>query len=392
MTRTCLSFLLAILLISLPCPAEPQPSPARKLLAVEGKGYLETVDGYPVLHLKGTPEEMGRQHGILMKDHIRQNVDFLLADGLEDGIRVGPLTLRRSHVANFLNASFNRKIPARFLEEMKALARGADLPEWKVTAANLIPELMHCSGFALLSDATSEKKLMHGRVLDYGVSLRLQDHAVLILQDPEGRIPFANVSYAGFIGSVTGMNVRQVSIGEMGGGGTGRWDGVPMSLLVRMVLEDARTLDEAVGVFRDNPRTCEYYYVIADAKSDSAVGMKAVPDGIETVRPGESHKLLPHPVKNTVLMSAGDRYVNLARLVAQGYGTFTQATAIRLMDKPVAMNSNLHDALMVPADGVLWVANADKDGNPAWKQKYYRFDVRELLARRPTEPANAGAK
>jgi hypothetical protein len=38
---------------------------------------------------------------------------------------------------------------------------------------------------------------------------------------------------------------------------------------------------------------------------------------------------------------------------------------------------------MVPEDGIIYVANADKDGNPAWKQKYHRFDIRKLMKERP---------
>ena len=80
-----------------------------------------------------------------------------------------------------------------------------------------------------MNSCTADGTLYHGRVLDYGVDLRLQDHAVLIVAEPEGGIPFVNVGYAGFIGSVTGMNARHVSIGEMGGGGLGHWDGVPLT-------------------------------------------------------------------------------------------------------------------------------------------------------------------
>ena len=363
--------------------AVPAGAAERVLVARHGRGYLETVDGYRVLHLKGTPAEMGAQHGALMKDAVRANVEFLLADGPEGGVGVGGFKLARAAIASVLLAVFEKKVPERFSEEMKALAEAAGLPEWKVRAANLIPEVMHCSGFALLSKATATGKLYHGRVLDYGVELKLQEHAVLIIQQPDGGIPFVNVSYAGFIGSVTGMNLEQISIGEMGGGGVGWWDGIPMSFLVRLVLEDARTLDEAIGVFANNPRTCEYYYVIADARADSAVGIKAVPEKIELVRPGDVHPLLPTPVADTVLMSAGDRYENLARLVAEKRGTFTEESAIRLMDAPVAMKSNLHNALMVPADGVIYVANAAADASPAWRQKYYRFDVRRLIEEEP---------
>jgi hypothetical protein len=372
----------SILVVSISAP-HVAAEPLRKLIAIEGNGYLETVDGYRVLHLKGTPEEMGYQHGVLLRDAIQQNVGFLLKEGVENGIEFAGVKVPRVMIVNMLITVFDKKIPDRFVQEMRALAKGAELPEWKIMGTNLIPELMHCSGFALLKQATAESKLYHGRVLDYGVDMGLQEHAVLIIQEPQGKIPFVNVSYAGFIGSVTGMNLEQISIGEMGGGGVGQWDGIPMSFLVRMVLDDARTLDDAVGIFKNNPRTCEYYYVIADAKSDSAVGMKAEPNGVEIIKPGERHELLAHPVQNTVLMSAGSRYENLARLVADGYGRFTQISAIRLMDAPVAMKSNLHNVLMVPEDGIIYVANADKDGNPAWKQKYHRFDIRKLMKERP---------
>ncbi|HPD30297.1 MAG TPA: C45 family autoproteolytic acyltransferase/hydrolase [Phycisphaerae bacterium] len=377
-------FVVGVGFASLPVLAEsPTSQPTREMVAVEGKGYLEQVDGYPVLHLKGSPEEMGYQHGVLMREHIRQNVAFLLDQNPDEVIEIGPLKLTRTMIGGMLNGVFADKVPERFMKEMNGLARGAGLPVQRITAANLIPELFHCSGFALLKEATAEGRLLHGRVLDYGVNLRLQEHAVLVIQEPDGQIPFVNVSYAGFIGSVTGMNFEQISIGEMGGRGQGQWQGIPMSFLVRMVLEQAKTLDEAIAVFEKNPRTCEYYYVISDARANTAVGMKAVPEKVELVRPGEPHPLLQSPVKNTVLMSAGDRYQALSRLVAEGYGKFTQASAIRLMDAPVAMKHNLHDALMVPGQGIIWVANADQEGSPAWKQRYYRFDCRALLKSRP---------
>lgn len=373
----------SVLLAATVAAAGDAAQPVRVLVAAEGKGYLETVDGYPVLHLKGTPEEMGRQHGVLLREHIAANVAFLLRDDPDEGIRIGDATLTRPMLADLLNKAFAGKVPEPYLAEMRSLAEGAGLPPEKAIACNLIPELFHCSGFALLAKVTGDGKLYHGRVLDYAIDQRLQEHAVLILQEPDGKIPFANVSYAGFIGSVTGMNAEQISIGEMGGGGVGLWNGIPMSLLVRMVLEEARTLDQAIAVFKDHPRTCEYYYVIADARADTAVGMWAVPDKIELVRPGEAHPLLPTPIEHTVLLSAGDRYRKLVERVREGTGTFTAQSAIRLMDAPVAMRSNLHNALMVPADGVLYVANAKPDKAPAWKQKYHRFDVRRLLAERP---------
>src|SRR5262249_8269829 len=158
---------------------------------------------------------------------------------------------------------------------------------------------------------------------------------------------------------------QKVSIGEMGGRGLGHWEGVPMSFLVRMALEEANTLDEAVAVFRDHPRTCEYYYVIADGKTGRGVGMEASWDTFRGVKMGESQAKLPEAVGDAVVLSAGDRYKELVRRVKAGHGTFDAESARRLMDRPVAMKSNLHSVLFETTTTRLWVANASTDGQPA---------------------------
>jgi len=354
-----------------------------------GKGWLEVIDGYPVLHLKGTPYEMGYQHGALLKEHIHRNLHNLLqVKGKKTLAQFGPVKIKPRHAIQTIIAIQNKYVPKKYFDELDGLAAGADVSRSDARVANFIPELFHCSGFAIMNSATKDGTLYHGRVLDYAIDWGLQEHAVIIVAEPDGGIPFVNVTYAGFIGSVTGMNAKSVSIGEMGGRGLGHWKGVPMAFLVREVLEGAETLDDAIAVFRDNPRTCEYYYVIADGKTNRAVGMEASWDTFTVIRPGEKHPLLPTPVKGCALLSAGDRYRELVRRVKAGYGNFTAETALRLMDRPVAMKSNLHNVLFEPQTTRFWVANAGKDGQPAASQQYFHFKLRDLLKRKPS----AGAK
>ena len=269
-----------------------------KTIARCGRGFLEDVDGTRVLHLKGTPHEMGVQHGTLLKDDIREQVRFLFDVKAKEfkpevlGVKV-PLDAKRMILA--ISETQKQYAPAKYYEEMRGIAEGAGMKLEEIVAANFIPEMFHCSGFALSGSATKDGTLYHGRILDYGCDWRLQDHAVLVVAEPEGSIPFVNVTYAGFIGSVTGMNAKKVSIGEMGGGGLGHWDGVPMALLVRMALEEADDLDEAVAVFRDHPRTCQYFYVVADGKSGQGVGMEASWDNFARDPDGRVRAEAPAP-------------------------------------------------------------------------------------------------
>jgi isopenicillin-N N-acyltransferase-like protein len=362
-----------------------------KTVARCGRGFLEVVDGYRVLHVRGTPYEMGYQQGALLKDEIRELVRFLfdvkakefnaeIAGALKD-TPLGRLGVKPDArvIVRAIAESQKRHVPGRYYEELRGVADGSGVAYDEIVAANFIPELFHCSGFAIAGKATRDGTLYHGRILDYGCDWRLQEFAVLVVAEPEGRIPFANVTYAGFIGSVTGMNAERVSIGEMGGRGLGHWNGVPMSFLFRMALEEARSLEEAVAVFRDHPRTCEYYYVIADGETGRAVGMEASWHGFGTIGMGEAHPRLPDAVPDCVLLSAGDRYTELVRRVRADFGTFDAQSALRLMDRPVAMRSNLHSVLFEPATTWFWVANASIDGQPACTQPYHAFRLLELL-------------
>jgi isopenicillin-N N-acyltransferase like protein len=377
--------LLVIALVPWPVRAET------KTIARCGAGFLEEVNGYRVVHLKGDPYEMGFQQGTLLRDDIRESIRFLFEVKAKEGkLELAGITLLDPKLAIRGIASSQRKfVPDRFFEEMRGVADGAGLDVQDVIIANFIPELFHCSGFALSGSATKDGTLYHGRILDYGCDWRLQDHAVLVIAEPRGKVPFVNVTYAGFIGSVTGMNAERISIGEMGGRGMGHWEGVPMAFLVRMVLEEADDLARAIAVFRDHSRTCEYYFVIADGETGKAVGMEASWNAFGVIGMGESHPRLPHPVKDTVLLSAGDRYEELARRVQKGAGTFDAKSARHLMDRPVAMKSNLHSVLFETTTTRFWVANASKDGRPAAEQPYHAFELRELLQHQadPSSPS-----
>lgn len=356
-----------------------------KTVARCGKGWLERINGYPVLHLKGTPYEMGYQHGVLLRESVRENMTTLLEiKGEQSLAEVGGIKLKPRNVIEMIMQIQKPFVPEKYLQEMAGLAAGAGLEPQDIRAANFIPELFHCSGFAIAGDATADGTLYHGRVLDYGVDWGLQRHAVVIVAEPDGGIPFVNISYSGFIGSVTGMNARHISIGEMGGGGIGNWQGVPMAQLMREVIETTDTLDEAIAVFKDNPRTCEYYYVIADGKTRESVGMAATWEKVDVIRAGEAHPLLPHAVAHCALLSAGDRYQELVRRVKAGAGKFDAESALVLMDRPVAMKSNLHNVLFEPATTRFWVANAAEDGSPAAEQPYYAFQLSDLLSRTPS--------
>ena len=365
-------------------PSALLTKPAERAKKVE-HGELRWVDGHRVVLLSGTPEEIGDAHGKLLKQEANRCIDSVMyAFGTAQTIVTGRW-FRDDLDAAY--AKLAKHIPERHKVETRAMAESLGLDKDLVEALNVFPEMFHCSGFALFGKATKDGKLYHGRVLDYMTEIGLQDAATTFIVAPEGMIPFANVGYAGFIGSVSGMNAEKISLGEMGGRGEGQWDGVPMATLMRRGLEECSSLAQVKDLWKNNPRTCEYYYVFADGEDRSAVGVAATPDKLQFVAPGEGHELLGDGIEDAVVLSAGSRLEELRKRVKTGYGKFDADSAQGLMCRPVAMKSNLHNVLFVPEDGVLYVANADHK-HPAAERPYVKLDLLDLIKQLPTRASD----
>lgn len=378
-----------------------------EVLARHEKGVLEIQDGHPVLHLSGTAYEMGYQHGVLLKEQIWKNV--------QKYIYSAPKEAEERSGAFFQSLpQLMQHVSSEILDEILGLSEGSGVPFEDLLTLNLFPEMFHCSGITVNEKMTKNGLLYHVRVLDYSVGKGVQETAVLILAEPEGKIPFANLTYAGFIGSVTGMNQAQVAVGEIGGKGYGNWDGIPMAFLMRKVLEQAHNLEEAKAIFEKSPRTCEYFYVISDGKTNTSVGVYATADQIHFVEPGTAYAMWVNPSDASgpfysncrirlspyqtqvfddqnqlmgivhlqppfcVLMTgfSNTAYYDLLVDRVLGYkGQIDEKSLMQIIRCPVARDSNLHNAIFLPAQHKIWVSHAGPNDEPACDQPYIEFDL-----------------
>jgi hypothetical protein len=327
------------------------------------------------LIVSGTPEEMGTAHGALLGKSARKLTERVLylvggADSLDSGIWFFD-RMEEIHHRTLPH------VPERFFVECDALSRAAGVDQREGRYANLFPERFHCSGVAVRGKATTDGQVLHARVLDYMRDINLQSCATVTVFIPDAYHAWMSLGYAGFIGTVTAMNEKGLAIGEMGGGGVGDWDGVPMSFLLRDVMERASTVDEALSILRQSPRTCEYYYVLSD-KSRALAAVHCDARQITVLRPGQQHDELPVVPEDTVLMSGPGRAEKLSQRLREHYGKIDAAMMIRIIKRPVAMESNLHNAIFAPETLEMWFADAGRH-TPACDEPYARVNLADLL-------------
>ncbi len=336
---------------------------------------IERPGQFPVVVFAGTPEEMGRQHGNLCRDEIRRSYDCLRL------VAGGYLLMKNEWFYDTILEAQRRSAkntPERFLVELDAMSAAAGLTSAQGREIGFFPELFHCSGIAARGKATAGGKVVHARVLDYMRDIGLQTAAQVHVFIPDGYLPWISVGFAGFNGTVTAMNSAGLAMGEMGGRGEGNWDGLPMSYLMRRIMEECRTVAEARQMISQTPLTCEYYYVLSDKSGDMLAVEARAGETPTFLAAGEKHPLLKESFEDIAWITAPSRQPALCERIHQYYGRIDVENMKEIIKRPVAMASNLHDAIFLPQSLDLHFAYADAK-QPACNCAYHHLNLNELL-------------
>ncbi|HEX9780032.1 MAG TPA: C45 family peptidase [bacterium] len=375
------------------------------------EGRVELLDGIRVVTLTGRPYELGWQHGALLREEVRGAVGQVLGSVR----RYLKVPILRSWLGSWwLDRAWRpawRHIPKAYLEELRGLAEGSGVPYLELLRMHAVPDRTYaCANFAAWGRATGGGRLIHARNLDWNIDVGLQRYAVVFVVRPEDGRAFVSAGWAGFIGVLTGVNEDRVSIGQIGAETVERtYDGVPMAFLMRRVLEQAGTLEEAVRILEESPRTVGVNYIVADAKEPGAVAVETTARHcrvFEADDPAEHEVAYARPLADAVvradtamdpeirdrqLASKGDpgrpgfeppagsayetRYLGQVRGIRDAAGALDVAGALAIA-QAVAPESNIQSTIIAWPE--FWVANADGRVRAAHTD-YHRLDLPSLF-------------
>lgn len=344
------------------------------------------------LVLRGTPYEMGYQHGKLLGEEIRKgyNRTFDVATKM---VNIEML----DEVYDLLEPF----IPREDKEEMRGLAHGAGIPLRVVHRWHAIPELSEfagrkrmkvgwdgtsCSNYVVRGSATKTGELIQVRILDWIRDFGMQEFSTVIIRKPRKGIRSACFSFAGFVGCVTGMNEEQIAIGEKGDGDPEgeSLEGIPFIFLFKKILREARSLDEAVAIVRKVTRTCAYWYTFSDGKARDGVHLMTTRDEVRLIGYNQSFshrdRSFTYPPMDGVLYG-GARPRELLESMQISYGKITPQVA-QAMNRDFAGRGNLQNVIMRPERLDAWIANASLETGEQGKacyQPYVYFNFKKYL-------------
>jgi isopenicillin-N N-acyltransferase-like protein len=351
----------------------PQMASADGYLTSVGKG----ADMIPVVVVRGTPYEMGRVQGELIKDDARALVRTFLGLVQAEGSE------RYSDKA--LDAAWKAVAPhtdPRFKEELRGLADGTGLSLDELRRAHMLPVVADysCSSIAAWGEATRDGHLYQTRNLDWNMDVQAQEHPCIVVYLPEKGIPHVNITFSGYIGSNTGMNAAGIVLSEMGDSPGSDYpyklDGVHFSTLFRRVLYDAHNLDEAIDLFQSAKRIKKYHYVVGDGTNRRAVKMLAHAPNLTIWKDNDpTDELAPNVLKDIVYQDEGRGAFEPLKAV---YGKIAAPQMIDIACRIPIRGGNVLDVVYDATALEFWVAYAEKDVE-AYKRPFVHVCLRDYL-------------
>ena len=345
------------------------------------EGYRTTItDGnreIPLCVVKGSPYEMGYAFGKLFQMEAKELVyTMLMACRMESPKEFSNEALDNAWTTN---APF---ISDRLKEEMKGLAEGSEIPLLDVQRVHMVPLISDysCSSLALWGKATKTGDLYLTRNLDWSMEVRAHDRAALVVYLPNEGTPHLNISFAGYIGSNTGMSAAGIALSEMGDSPSREkpysLDGAHFTMLFREIMYDATSLEEALDQLREVPRIKKYHYVFGSGQEKKSVKIKAhAPSLIVWKDNDESDESYPDVADDLVYNDEGrGAFPHLQK----NYGKHTEESIIEIAKAIPIKGHNVLNVVYNATSLEFWISYAQGDIE-AYKMPFVYGDLKAFL-------------
>ncbi|MHA1687831.1 MAG: C45 family autoproteolytic acyltransferase/hydrolase [Promethearchaeota archaeon] len=403
----------------------------KKVVEKKGKFYYQNAWAIKkkylnILHLKGTPHEIGFQHGILLSEEIKNGAVSIYADPLKaEGVRnplmkmIGKLYLNKK-----IYKPTEQAQPKEIIEQLKGIAEGSGVPYSTIFKANhhtsvkmvMTPIIFKstekkfnkmgifikpaCSTFVATKKATLNGETIVGRNTDYSGIQEWPTYQTISFVEPSDGFKYVQIGTAGVLLWAPGMNENGIVVC----GHYMIYDDIDprgwcIPAFTDAILRTAENLDDAINILKKYPRGVSCGFVVTDGKSKNAFAAE-VSTGKPTIRwleeghvimtnmaVSEEKRKIDFVSRYNLNEGCPARYKRLEQLIKSNWGKINPSLAAEFMGDHVryttgternaygilAVDDNVNSIVFAPERLKFWVAAGLA---PVCNNPYVGFDFK----------------
>lgn len=338
--------------------------------ASAGTPRLEYLHSFPVIHLYGTPAEMGRQYGSILQKQLK---------GLEF---ISTRFFSQKKIDEFIQTALEteKHLPDETLAFISELAESSGLDYYKLLAINTVPRVT-CSTLAVWGEASEDGNLLMGRNADYAFKRINKALGLIVVKHPANGYATVSSSFLGLAGAFTGINEKGVCYGNMlvynGHEENGFSDGLPIQLLMQEAAEKQNTAREMIDYLTKKQHVIPINVMCAD-RTEAIVAELGQKDF--AIREGSRGVLAASNLFHSSGMfnepETDKRFSVLMTKARDYFGIFNHGHMKEAMHAARKPNETLQTVVFEPANMLMHVS---MNKVPASKGPFITFDVKELL-------------
>ncbi len=153
--------------------------------------------------------------------------------------------------------------------------------------------LVGCSSFAVWGENTPDGKLLIARNLDFYIGDEFAKEKIITFVNPEHGYKFMSVSWAGFVGVMSGMNEKGLTVTiNAGKSDIPKIAKNPISLVAREIVQYASTINEAIAIAKEQEVFVSESIMVGSAIDNRAVLIEISPDNFGVFEVKNSSELI----------------------------------------------------------------------------------------------------
>ncbi|MBX3239226.1 MAG: peptidase C45 [Chitinophagaceae bacterium] len=370
------------------------------LYTLNNNWFRKSNSGLYELYVEGNAFERGVAHGKLARELVTAQEDYFY----EQINKMIP-SKNYLHFLKYVIGWFNRRLDENVIDEYRKEIYGVSLSAsdsfdfvgskyqriLNYHAAHDIGHalqnmaLVGCTSFGTWNAASEDSSLIIGRNFDFYVGDNFAKNKIVLFENPDTGYKFMSVTWGGFIGVVSGMNEKGLTV-TINAAKTGIPSGsaTPVSLVAREILQYASNIREAIAIAEKRTMFVSESFLVGSAQDNKSVIIEKTPDTLDVYDP-QSDKIVCANHFQSPGLSGSDlnreqlqqsaspyRYERLQQLLAENGKNSILKTAQILRDRKGLDNADIgmgnektmnqliahHAVIFEPGKLLVWVSTA----------------------------------
>ena len=146
--------------------------------------------------------------------------------------------------------------------------------------------LVGCTSFGTWGDDSEDSAMIIGRNFDFYVGDKFAEDKIVAFFNPSAGYKFMTVTWGGFIGAVSGMNEKGLTVTiNAAKSDIPTGSATPVSLVAREILQYAKNLDEALAIAKSRKMFVSESFLVGSAADNKAIIIEKTPDTLDVYDP-----------------------------------------------------------------------------------------------------------